>query len=107
MEIPINYVKTTTNCRMCRRMVTEHWPNANEKRCIRRHIRQFVIEQNNSINYIIDWPLCKQVGRQFVNGDSKLDIVHNFRHLQIVWPMSSLFRHIGSSVEGTLTNHLE
>ena len=22
-----------TNCRMCRRMVMEHWPNANEKRC--------------------------------------------------------------------------
>ena len=42
------------------------------------------------------------MGRQFLNGHSKLDIVHNFRHLQIVWPMSSLFRHIGSSVEGTL-----
>ena len=22
-----------TNCRMCRRIVMEHWPNANEKRC--------------------------------------------------------------------------
>ena len=26
---------------------------------IRRHIRQFVIEQNNSINSIRDWPMCK------------------------------------------------
>ena len=26
---------------------------------IRRHIRQFVIEQNNAINFIRDWPLCK------------------------------------------------
>ena len=47
---------------------------------IRRHIRQFVIEQNNSINFIRDWPLCKtEYGRQFVNGHCKLDIVHNFR----------------------------
>ena len=42
-----------------------------------------------------------------VNGHSKLDIVHNFRHLQIVWPMGSLFRHIGPGVEGALTNRLE
>ena len=23
-----------TNCRICRRIVMEHWPDANEKRCI-------------------------------------------------------------------------
>ena len=40
-------------------------------------------------------------------GHSKLGIVHNFRHLQIVWPMSGQFHHIGSNVGGTLSNCLE
>ena len=74
---------------------------------IPRHIRQFVIEQNNSITSSGIGHCVKQIGRQFVNGHSKLNIVHTFRDLQIVWPMSSLFRLVGSSVEGTLTNRLE
>ena len=29
--------RSMTNCRICRRIVMEHWPNANEKRCNRRN----------------------------------------------------------------------
>ena len=31
----IEVFRSMTNCRICRRIVMEHWPNANEKRCIR------------------------------------------------------------------------
>ena len=30
----IEVFRSMTNCRICRRIVMEHWPNANEKRCI-------------------------------------------------------------------------
>ena len=29
----IEVFRSMTNCRICRRIVMEHWPNANEKRC--------------------------------------------------------------------------
>ena len=29
----IEVFRSMTNCRICRRIVIEHWPNANEKRC--------------------------------------------------------------------------
>ena len=34
-----------TNCRMCRRIVMEHWPNANEKRCNSSLFRRYTILQ--------------------------------------------------------------
>ena len=36
----IEVFRSMTNCRICRRIVMEHWPNANEKRCSskRRHM---------------------------------------------------------------------
>ena len=34
----IEVFRSMTNCRICRRIVMEHWPNANEKRCIHPNI---------------------------------------------------------------------
>ena len=34
----IEMFRSMTNCQICRRIVMEHWPNANEKRCINIHL---------------------------------------------------------------------
>ena len=34
----IEVFRSMTNCRICRRIVMEHWPNANEKRCSRKPV---------------------------------------------------------------------
>ena len=66
----IEVFRSMTNCRICRRIVMEHWPNANEKRC------------NTNVAWLISFNvlghrrLCKEQSSKTYSNASNLVLIN-------------------------------